>query len=89
MLNNSDKYKCRVCGYRLSEKPWGEDQKSPTFEYCDCCGIQFGYHDCLLEAIRKHRLNWIENGALWSEPSEKSEGWNLEDQLKQIPEEYK
>jgi hypothetical protein len=79
---------CRVCGLDQLEPQWGEDGKSPTFNICFCCGVEFGYEDATLTAIRSYREKWFLAGALWHKPRYKPEGWNLEEQLKDIPAEY-
>ncbi len=79
---------CRVCGLYNEDFPWGEDGKSPNYDYCFCCGVEFGNQDYTLESIRQYRENWLKNGAQWDEPSKKPEKWNLEVQLKQIPKEF-
>jgi hypothetical protein len=35
-------YCCRICGLKQDFKPWGEDGKTPAFEICSCCGVEFG-----------------------------------------------
>jgi len=80
---------CRICGLKQSDPPWGYDGKTPTFEFCPCCGVEFGYQDCQLSAIIKYRKSWLQSGANWSEPNERANNWSLEDQLKNIPTEFK
>lgn len=46
-------YNCRVCGLDQGFKPWGEDDQTPTFDLCNCCGVQFGYEDCNVEYVKK------------------------------------
>lgn len=87
--NNDHNFFCRVCGFDQGFAPWGEDNKSPTFDICDCCGVQFGYEDCDLKYVKLFRKNWIEKGAAWSFPKVKPSNWSLEEQMKQIPEEFK
>jgi len=58
-------YHCRVCGLRQESKVWGEDGKSPTFEMCACCGVEFGYEDSNLKSIRRYRENWLAEGHKW------------------------
>lgn len=79
---------CRVCGLKLQEPPWGEDNKSPSFDVCVCCGVEFGYEDSSLASIRIFRNNWLEQGANWSWPKAKPKDWNLDEQLKKIPSVY-
>jgi len=80
MLNN-----CRVCGYLLDSPPWGDDGASPTFDICPCCGVEFGYQDCLVKAAKKYRKEWIDKGAKWSEPGSQPCDWDLHTQLKAVP----
>lgn len=80
---------CPVCGLKLSFYPWGEDSRSPTFAICECCGAEYGYHDSLLEGIRAWRQKWIESGAVWHESKEMPENWSLEEQLNNLPDEYR
>lgn len=77
-------YRCRVCGLKQSDKPWGDDNKTPTFEICDCCGVEFGYEDSTPQGINNYRQKWIETGAKWMNPNEKPDDWNLEVQLAEI-----
>ena len=77
-------YPCRVCGLDAEHPQYDP----PTFDYCFCCGAQFGYHDVKLKSVRKNRDHWLKNGAQWSEPEEKPEDWNLEEQLTNIPKEW-
>lgn len=81
---------CRVCGLRYDNYyPWGVDGKSPSFDYCDCCGTEFGYQDCNIDAIRAKRKTWIDGGAKWESPEAQPINWSLGESLKQIPEIYK
>lgn len=85
---SEDKYFCRVCGLKCETPPWGEDNNSSTFEFCLCCGTEFGYQDATLFAGRKSRERWIAAGAIWDEPESKPANWSLEEQLGQIPDQY-
>jgi len=51
---------CRVCGYNNLEPPWGDDGKSPTYDYCPCCGVEFGYQDACIEGIKSYRKKWLD-----------------------------
>ncbi|MCH9634062.1 MAG: hypothetical protein S4CHLAM7_08000 [Chlamydiae bacterium] len=79
---------CRICGRLQSDPPWGEDGKTPSYDICDCCGVEFGYQDCIIEGIRKYRKKWIEKGCIWDSPENKPLNWSLEDQLKNISNEF-
>ena len=89
MDNKLNKLACRVCGKIQNDLPWGEDGHCPTYDICDCCGVEFGYQDCILTAIRSYREKWISQGACWKYLEEKPFNWSLEEQLKNIPLEYK
>lgn len=75
-------YYCRVCGFEQEDPPWGQDGNTPSFEICDCCGVEFGYEDRLDKSIQKYRENWINNGAKWHKPGKKPQEWCLNEQLK-------
>jgi len=76
---------CRVCGYELLEPPWGEDSRSPTWDFCPCCGTEFGYQDCTPMSARRMRENWISSGMKWSEPAKKPANWDFDRQRANIP----
>lgn len=50
-----ERYICRICGYRLKIKIWGEDGKYPSYEICPCCGVEFGNEDYTLTSILEYR----------------------------------
>lgn len=75
---------CRVCGLAQVDPPWGADGKSPSFELCDCCGVEFGYDDATPTAIEASRSRWLESGAKWVRAGEQPRGWDLSRQLAQI-----
>lgn len=79
---------CRVCGKMQDDPPWGEDGKTPAFEICGCCGVDFGYQDCTPEYVKKFRKEWLKKGGKWASPDEKPANWSLEEQMKNIPKEY-
>ena len=81
-------YYCRVCGLYNEDKPWEQDDNSPTYEICPCCGVEFGYEDYTIESTIEYRKKWIENGAKWFNAKKKPEVWNLEKQLQNILNEY-
>lgn len=82
------KYNCRVCGFKFQDPPWGEDDNTPDFTHCPCCGVMFGYGDALPSSAKRWRERWLASGARWDAPNQKPENWNLEEQLKQIPPNY-
>lgn len=84
-----NKFACRVCGNLQLDPPWGEDGDSPNFDICDCCGVEFGYGDCTLKAVRASREQWLKNGAIWKNSKYKPVDWIFEEQMKNIPNAFK
>jgi hypothetical protein len=89
MANEINKLACRVCGKIQDDRPWGEDGQCPTYDICDCCGTEFGYGDCTLKAIRASRERWLAKDAVWKHQEEKPANWSLEEQMRNIPREYR
>jgi hypothetical protein len=86
-------WNCRVCGLEYSandpeELPWGADERSPDYSFCNCCGVEFGYQDCLPVAARQFRSQWLERGAPWDDKARMPKDWNLEAQLAAVPTAY-
>lgn len=79
---------CRICGLYIETAPWGKDGKSPTYEICLCCGVEFGNEDYTMQSVQKFRKKWLEGGAQWFDRKEKPNNWSLEEQMKQIPVEF-
>lgn len=75
------KHLCPVCNYPMHDPP--ED-----FNYCPCCGTQFGYHD-VSRSYSSLLNSWINNGMKWWSPVVKPpSGWNPNQQvaaLKLVP----
>ena len=86
--NVSEFINCLSCGYQPTFFPWGVDGQSPSMEICPCCGVQFGNEDKTLESLKAYRSKWISKGAKWFSKEDKPEGWDMEAQMKNIPEEF-
>ncbi|CDX15842.1 conserved hypothetical protein [Mesorhizobium sp. ORS 3359] len=86
-----DKFKCRVCGLsQFPDLPWGEDGQQPSFNICDCCGVEFGYGDDGLQACLRLRRHWIEvEYCHWSSPKDRPADWDMPAQVRGIPARYK
>lgn len=88
-----DKHFCRVCGLYIDDKPWGDDNKTPTHDICPCCGVEFGNEDFCLASLKEYRKQWIEKGAKWwdeenptnSPHTTKPFNWKVEEQMTHIP----
>lgn len=87
-MRNDSKYRCRVCGFRSEDPPWGQDEGTPLYDFCICCGVEHGYQDSSIDGARRYRDTWIEGGAKWEIPGAKPDGWNLDEQLRHIPTEF-
>ena len=80
---------CRVCGFFLEAPPWGYDGKTPLFEFCPCCGVEFGYQDASLEGVKKFRDKWVNDGMKWDDEKQKPNNWDSGLQLESIPNGYR
>jgi hypothetical protein len=79
---------CFVCGLDLTgldELPWGEDGDSPTFNYCPCCGVEFGYGDATIEAAKTWRDTWLASGGDWVKSTRRPGQWDAALQLAGLP----
>ena len=83
--SQANTHECRVCGCYSENFPWGEDGKSPTYEICPCCGVQFGVKDITPEEIQNERDLWVKSKYKWFNPDMKPTKWSFEEQLKNIP----
>ncbi|OCG77231.1 hypothetical protein A9G42_01005 [Gilliamella sp. Nev6-6] len=88
MHKNDELYICRVCGLEQSEPQWGIDGESPTYNICECCGVEFGYEDSTLIGIRTYRDKWIKSGAKWNCVKYQPISWSLNKQLANVPKKY-
>lgn len=85
---NNQLYICRICGSEQLEAPQSEDGESPTYDICDCCGVEFGYEDSTLKGIKMYRSKWLDNGAKWYHKKSEPESWSLEEQLSHMQVKY-
>ena len=86
LFSSLDNYQnCRVCGYHNADYPWGEDGKSPTYQICPCCGVEFGVDDITPENIQKFRNDWQKSNYKWFDKQMKPSDWSLEKQMRDIP----
>lgn len=81
---------CRVCGFFTPDYfPWGETGTSATFDFCACCGVEFGYEDFTVRGCRVTRKKWFERGTPWFEPEFRPDDWDPQTQLDQIPQRFR
>ena len=74
---------------RQPTPPWGDDGRTPLFEHCPCCGVEFGYQDATPTGARRFREAWLSGGGRWSEPEGMPANWSLQEQLTQIPVQFR
>lgn len=77
---------CRVCGFEDGSVNWQDGGGS--FEFCSCCGVQHGYGDGVLPAIKRSRAVWEASGYQWFKPKLKPEGWSVAEQFRAVPSRY-
>lgn len=80
---------CRVCGRTYPTPPWGSDGRSPTFEICECCGVEWGYGDATPVAVARFRAAWEAAGRPWFCPSARPTDWDAAAQYANIPEAHR
>lgn len=79
---------CLVCGLSLKgldDPPWGESGRDPSYNYCPCCGVEFGYGDATFEGARRWRELWVAGGSEWFAPSVRPPKWTPATQLAALP----
>lgn len=86
-MKNKAEYICRICWYEDYEPFWLETGW-PSWQICVCCWSESWYYDTLDNAIKNNRKKWIEWWCKWFDPKEKPENWDIEEQMKNIPEKY-
>jgi hypothetical protein len=69
--------------------PWGEDGKTPTFEFCPCCGVEHGYQDATPLGARRYREKWFSTGANWEIERLRPAEWDIQRQLLGVPSAFK
>ncbi len=88
-MPGDDMFRCRVCGLWLDDPPWGADGRTPLFDYCPCCGVEFGYQDATAVGAKRFREQWLERGGHWSVKEREPPNWDLTRQLEHIPEGFR
>lgn len=73
----------------LAEPPWGMDGRTPLYEHCPCCGVEFGYQDATPEGAKNFREAWLAAGAKWDDPVKKPPEWNPTGQLEHVPDRFR
>ncbi len=87
-MHSDTNLRCRVCGYKSENPPWGDNEKTPLYDYCPCCGVEHGYQDSSPEGARNYRTNWIATGAKWMASTARPKAWEIKEQLNHIPPDF-
>jgi hypothetical protein len=71
-----------MCGYDGLDEPAFDDVGAPSYDICDCCGTQFGYHDARTpHAVLREK--WVAKGMPWhSRAVTPPPGWDPAQQLR-------
>lgn len=75
-------FMCPVCGYPNLE----DDPKLQNYDICPCCATEFGASD-VSNTYEELRADWIARGKQWWSDFEFDpvpEGWNADEQLKNV-----
>lgn len=80
---------CRVCWYKNSTKPWWDDNKTPTFDICPCCWVEFWYEDNNFISVILYRNKWINAGCIWFDINLKPNNWDFNIQKLNISDNFK
>ena len=83
MHSKAERY-CRVCGLDHGEREVRDEYGCPTYNICDCCGVEFGYGDETVENCIAIRKLWIEQGMKWHDGKQKPDNWDPEQQFNSI-----
>ena len=73
---------CPICG--LDQE---EDIRHLTGRFCACCGVEY-LTDFERAGVIEIRQKWIAGGYSWFRPHLRPPGWDPEEQMKNIPQEY-
>lgn len=83
-MYGTDQHHCGVCGLDAGEPPWGADGRTPSFGYCPCCGVEWGYQDSSAAGIERFRSAWLSAGAPWQDASEPHDLLSVVERLRRI-----
>ena len=69
-----------------AEPPYRHTLGKASYDVCPCCTFEFGLDDeyqlgTAGDSFQQYLADWIAEGCAWLTPSDKPEGWTLEQQL--------
>lgn len=63
---------------------------SASYEFCDSCGVKFGYNDRRDEEIADRRRQWLAGGPVWtSTNSGPPADWQPLSQVQNVPDHFR
>lgn len=80
---------CRVCGHDDARSPFWKGGWPDEGTICPCCGNEPNVDDASVMSLRNYRGYWLGQGGEWSSPRLRPEGWNILEQVKNIPPEWR
>ncbi len=83
MVSTREAY-CRICGYEPAEPPWGWDSRVPSYAFCPCCDVEWGYQDFWERSIDIFRSAWLEAGAPWRNAKVPHDGLTVAERLRRV-----
>jgi len=76
---------CRICGAYCDDFfPWGENGYLPSYEYCQCCDVEFGVQDFYEDEAFEYRVAWLKKGGHWAQKNDCPQNWDIREQLENI-----
>jgi len=79
---------CRVCGHD-DGSPFWDGGWPDEGNICPCCGHEPSVGDVGVMSLRNYRGYWLGQGAPWNDLKLRPEGWDLLEQVKGIPAEWR
>jgi hypothetical protein len=80
---------CRVCGYDDGVEPFWEAGWPNEGAICPCCDNEPSMNDVSVMGLRELRGYWLGLGAQWRSPSSRPKDWDILEQVKHIPAEWR
>jgi hypothetical protein len=80
---------CRVCGYDDGAEPFWEAGWPNEGAICPCCDNEPSMNDVSVMALRELRGYWLGLGAPWRSPGSRPQNWDILEQVKHIPAEWR
>jgi hypothetical protein len=70
--------------FGTDDPPWGLDGRCPTYEYCPCCGVEWGYQNSLPASVERFRSEWVRRGGTWTDRTVPADGLTTNERLRHL-----